>query len=261
MGQIIINKIPLWWFKSIKGNNWGDALNPLLVQLISNKEVEYNLINNDNEKFLVIGSILDNANLTCNIWGSGFINRNGNVKSIPKNIYAVRGPLTKNRLIQLGIKCPEIYGDPALLYSIFYNPKVEQIYDLGIIPHYVDQNNEWLNNVKDLSNIKIINILDDINKVVNEIKSCKMIVSSSLHGIIAGDSYGIPSYWIKFSDAVLGAGFKFNDYFRSVNRNDTNPLIINNSSSISSVFNLYKPYKLDIDLDKLYNVCPFKNKN
>ena len=71
------------------------------------------------------------------VWGTGCI-APGRIGQTPKKIYAVRGPLTKKELDKRGISCPEIYGDPALLFPQIYNPKIEKKYKLGIIPHYID---------------------------------------------------------------------------------------------------------------------------
>jgi len=84
------------------------------------------------------------------------------------------------------------------------------------------------------------------------------IASSSLHGVIAADAYGIPSTWIKFSDNVTGSGFKFFDYFKSVGRTDEGPLVIQEDSSIDEILDTYYHYKLNLDLKELWDVCPFR---
>ncbi len=55
---------------------------------------------------------------------------------------AVRGPLTRQFLMDMGIDCPKIYGDPALLLPKLFpefkkseNPTKEYI----IIPHHSDE--------------------------------------------------------------------------------------------------------------------------
>ena len=163
---------------------------------------------------------------------------------------------TNARILQASTS--EVYGDPALLYPRYYNPTIEKTYKWGIIPHYVDQKHPWLNRFRNMKNVKIINILDPINKVVDEIKSCEMIISSSLHGVIAGDAYGVPSKWIILSDKVKGDGFKFRDYFASVKRTDIDPILCTPNIRLIDIEKQFVDYKIDIDLDLLYDACPFK---
>lgn len=70
-----------------------------------------------------------------NIWGSGVIKSNGEVKD--SNFLAIKEKYTQNRLKELEYKVPTVIGDPALLLSLVYNPEIEKSYNLGLIPHYV----------------------------------------------------------------------------------------------------------------------------
>ena len=235
--------------------NWGDELNKTLVKVISGKDPVY-VDDPDVHHHLCVGSILRWAHKNTTVWGSGFISANDKILE-QSDIRAVRGPLSRKKLLKAGFECPEVYGDPALLYSRFYKPQVSKKYKIGIIPHYVDQQNPWLNNFKKLKGVKIINILDpSINRFVAEINQCELILSSSLHGLICADSYGVPSYWIKMSNGVIGNGYKFMDYFASVNRPDKKPILISEDTKISNM--KFHDYKISIDLDLLYDACPFK---
>ena len=249
----------LIWFKDGK-HNWGDYLSPILAKHISGDDMQF--VNHDDmskeERYIIIGSLMEHViNPETIVWGIGFMWENGLVPVIPKEICAVRGKLTRAKLLNQNIKCPEIYGDPALLFPRFYNPTIEKKYRLGIIPHYIDKDNEWLNNIKDES-IKILNICEESYKFIDSLKECDKVISSSLHGLIAADAYNIPSMWIKLSNNVNGNGFKFKDYFSSVNRKDSSPYIIENTSNIEDVYKVIPKYNIDIDLDLLYNACPFK---
>ena len=93
--------------------------------------------------------------------------------------------------------------------------------------------------------------------MVDEIISCEKIISSSLHGLIVADAYGIPAIWTKFSEKVLGDGFKFRDYFASVGRNDKSPLEINETTSVEMILNSFYTYKIEFDSEKLIRNCPF----
>lgn len=255
-----------FWWDNVK-NNWGDALNPIIIKALSGKKpvqmTNHTLNVRQRPVYIVIGSILDTNLISRSlfkdlvVWGPGFISASGRLFDVPKEICAVRGPLTRDRIIKQGIKCPEIYGDPALLYPKIYRPKVYLKYQLGIIPHYIDKNSDFLKYLQISPDVKIIDIEGPINDVVDEICSCRYIASSSLHGIIAADAYGIPSAWIKLSDNVMGSGFKFYDYFESVGRADEQPLIITGKTTIDDILGTYHNYKLDIDLDALLEACPF----
>ncbi|MEA3315129.1 MAG: polysaccharide pyruvyl transferase family protein [Campylobacterota bacterium] len=212
--------------------------------------------------YLVIGSILQRATNYSIVWGAGFIAKDSICCQNPKKIYAVRGPLTRKILLEQDIYCPEIYGDPALLMPLIYNPKdIHKKYNLGIIPHYIDKNNEWLKSFNLSSKVKIIDIQNNDSKAfIDSVLECKKIASSSLHGIIIADSYYIPSLWIEFSDKVYGDGFKFYDYFLSVKKDIKSPYKVNLNSSIIDIEKQFINSKIDIDLEPLIQSCPFKLK-
>ena len=80
-----------------------------------------------------------------------------------------------------------------------------------------------------------------------------------IHGLIIADSYGIPNKWIEFSDEVTGNGFKFRDYFSSVERIDNEPVQINETTCLTDLLAYKSEWKpIDIDLNKLLRACPFK---
>ena len=261
-----MDKINLTWFDATlsmsgfsSGKNWGDALNPYLVKLISGKDV--NFIPKDDlktSKYLCIGSVLSYATKKTIVWGSGFIAETDKLGNKPKEIFAVRGPLTRKKVMQQGFSCPDVYGDPALLYPKFYNPDIKKKHRVGIIPHYIDRDNQWINSQKS-DEILIIDILADINTVVNNIKSCSIILSSSLHGIIASDSYGVPCVWVRFSDKIVGGSFKFNDYYLSISQKIKTPFIVSQDTNIEDVIKGHIFYDVNIDLQKLMDCCPFNS--
>jgi pyruvyltransferase len=253
-----MNYINLTWWGT--NGNWGDELNPFLVNKISGREIKRIENNSDDFRYYCIGSILQTINSSnFEIWGTGFIDSGSKLKFKPNKIHSVRGPLTRKLLIEQGFDCPEVYGDPALLYPLFYRPEnINKKYKYGIIPHYIDRENEWVKKVEAQSDVKVINILDkSINKFIDEIHECDFLLSSSLHGIIAGDSYGIPSYWIEISNKVQGKGFKFKDYLESVERN-IEPIVIKYEDKLEDISKNFYEYKIKIDLKKLYESCPFK---
>lgn len=246
-------------------SNWGDALNPVLIELISGKKAIHinDLYNIPQLKVVsVIGSILDGLDLrSSQVWGSGFINSQSTFVRVPKQIFAVRGPLTRKKILALGVECPEIYGDPALLMPEFYRPTVEKKYEMGIIPHFMDREIQILEKFKSDSRVKIIDIRRGTYNVIDDVLTCKSIASSSLHGLILADAYKIPNTWFKLSDKLVGDDFKFYDYFQSVGRFNTKPLKANSDISLQQIQDTLAGIKNQINLERLLEVCPFNKKN
>ena len=246
-------RVPLHW---CEGSNWGDALSPVLVELLSGKPVLH-LDGLHHDRYFAIGSILDGANERAEIWGSGFIRDNGMVIGKPKAIHAVRGPLSRALLLQQGVDCPEVYGDPALLLPHFFNPDVPKHYSVGIIPHYVDKKSAWLERYRHAPGVLILDIEGGIQDFVCAVKSCEVVISSSLHGLICADAYGIPNAWVQFSDEVVGGDFKFRDYCRSIGADDPEPLRMTEMTELDFVVGKSEARPLHIDLRKLLLACPF----
>jgi len=208
--------ISLYWY-DCGVSNFGDELNPYLISKLTNKKinkVKCIPILYSNVKILVpVGSIISKASMKTIVWGSGIIDSKHNINN--SDFRAVRGPRTQNRLKELGYNVPEAIGDPAMLLPIIYNRKVDVKYEYGIIPHYTDFH--LFENLNYPDNILLIDITNDVEKFIDDIRSCKRTVSTSLHGIIVSNTYNIKSAWISVSDKIYGDNIKYQDYFESVN--------------------------------------------
>lgn len=154
------------------------------------------------------------------IWGSGFYNYSKQDKSFyRKNIKfaAVRGELSKQRVEKiLGHKTNIPTGDAGILAPCLIHQEEEKKYEVGIIAHM----NELVNDMDTINRIaanyhnsKVIKVTDDPLTVVREIAQCKVIISSSLHGLIVADGFGIPNAHIVITEKLGGDGFKFDDYY------------------------------------------------
>lgn len=240
--------------------NWGDKLNPELVTLLSDRPAVNSLDpkrDPDSPAHLVIGSGLAFTSTSSVVWGSGFIAGDQIPREVAARICAVRGPLTRNRLLELGIGCPEVYGDPALLYPLFYLPKVERRFDIGVIQHCREAGVVPLPSFAPGLNVRLIDIQGGLHEVVDAILSCRRIVSSSLHGIIAAHAYGVPATWVRFSQRPKGDGFKFRDYWASVGSFDVVPAPWEPEEPLSASGGNLVPGDMALDLYALLRACPF----
>lgn len=248
----------LYWYDL--NTNFGDMINPFLAARMTTKPVRFTAAAAQTDKVCAIGSILQIRDLRHHaVWGSGIIGDDF-LCNPPDRIHAVRGPLTRKRLLDLGIDCPETYGDPALLLPLFHRPVRFPVYDLGIVPHYVDQQDPLLQAlVREGSQLRVrgIDVLDHVPSVIDAIRSCRAIASSSLHGLIVADAYRIPSLWVEFSDKVMGGGFKFKDYYASIGIEDCRPVRINRGTTATFLLEAARRHPPTVDLAGLLSACPF----
>ena len=200
-----------------KNNNLGDVLTPIILTHLTGLKTHY-VKPQEHGKILAVGSIIPNKLKENDIvWGSGSL-RNEKF-SLPKGVkvYAVRGKLTRN-LIKEKEKVPEVYGDPALLMPQIYKPKVEKIGKVGLLPHFTDY---WFIQGR-YGNKNTLKILGDPRDIIKKMLQYEKIITSSMHGVILAEAYGIPVVWTKLIDPIYkeekGSEFKFHDYFSINNR-------------------------------------------
>lgn len=203
-----------------KVNNWGDALNRYLLAKIADAPVV--LCEARSQKHIVgIGSIVNKANKHSVVWGAGFARPKHVRKAKPGKIVAVRGPLTRQLLLDKGYDCPAVYGDPCILLRRFYQPQAAtKRYKLGLVPHIEDKDHPLIRALAQNPDVLVIDIQQDIEPFIDELASCDAIASSSLHGLIASDTYGIANTHLLLSDKLAGGEFKFNDYHLGVGVRD-----------------------------------------
>ncbi|MEZ7867221.1 MAG: polysaccharide pyruvyl transferase family protein [Paludibacteraceae bacterium] len=264
--RIVIGGYVHVYNNKVKHVNYGDDLTYyLLKELTGSKIFHYEnlFFPNSRTHILCIGSIIESwSNPHSVIWGSGLMYRDKPLLEKPKEVRAVRGPLTRKLLLDQGVRCPEVFGDPALLLPLIYEPVVRKKFRYGIIPHYIDWNNykvEMLAN--NLENCKLINMAeyDHWQDLINDINECECILSSSLHGLIISDAYKVPNVWIEFSDKILGNQFKYMDYFQSVKRNVTATVVVDSLDCIREFQKFETTYEdIEVNIDVLLKSAPFK---
>lgn len=206
-----------YWWKAV---NFGDTLTPIVLEHFLGEPIEYTT-EPGNGRIVGVGSIAHHSKTGDVVWGAGS-NRPGKViDGSGIKFLAVRGPFTRSQVKNAVV--PQIYGDPALLLPIIYHPDIKKTHAIGYLPHYVDKQKVLEKYTIASGYNKIIDIQADWKTVIDEILSCEQIISSSLHGIIAAEAYGIPAVWEVYSDKIIGGEYKFQDYFLGTGRPEQKP--------------------------------------
>lgn len=247
--------LPLYYWRE-KFVNFGDYLSLKLLERIIGIPIQvYRAPDHwsKERKLLAIGSILTFARNNDVIWGSGI---NGKwlglkyYKFTTLDVRAVRGPLTRDFLFKnFGIQSPEIYGDPALLIPYFFpefTKKEHPTYDYIIIPHYSEQS---LFPKETFSNV--VYPTEEWNIVIEKILDSKFVISSSLHGIIVAEAFGIPARLLRVT--THEPLFKYEDYYLGTNRPH-----FKSASSVEEALAMGGEKPVECDLKKLYEAFPFE---
>jgi Polysaccharide pyruvyl transferase len=207
-------RVSMWWVKTPYPGKIGDIVSPWIVEKVSGAPVKFG---RRESSLLAVGSIIKFATGESTVWGSG-TSRSLDRLSSDATYKAVRGPLTRDVVLASGGACPPVYGDPALLLPRYLpRPERRPSFKLGFIRD-VSQSAKTLR----FDGVKDIDLHGAgqaaIERVVDDIVDCEMILSTSLHGIIIANAYGIPARWCNFGDdaGLEGDGMKFADYFLSV---------------------------------------------
>lgn len=263
--------------------NFGDACIKVFVYRLTNKQynyIDFMDMNFIQPHYFTVGSIMSNCTDNSIIWGSGFISQEspmGTFKTKVKNtsvcqplkIIAIRGPLSHQKLIDMQIEFDEnmCYGDPLMLMPLIMQPTIScKHYDIGIIPHYVNQNDNSVyklaSKLINKSSVKLINILtgnteDKIQNFINQICACDTIISSSLHGVIMGIVYNKKTIFVNFSHKLTGRNFKFCDFFESINVDYQIPNL-DDDDLLNKTIKYDKQTITSVCL-KLIESCPFIN--
>lgn len=214
--------LKLFWWQETQNNiiNFGDEITREIIQ----KTIGYQSLLTPVDQCEVIGagSLLEivahrNPVNTISVWGSGYIGARGDSDDKQSGLlfYAVRGEKTRERI---GGDSSVALGDPGLLANIVY-PKAAYVTNkIGIVVHYADRDLPIADKIRQDPRFIIISPLKSAEEVAKLITSCKFVFSSSLHGLIFADSYGVPNVHAKLSDRLTGGTYKFEDYYSATHR-------------------------------------------
>ena len=242
----------VWWYRCA---NFGDALTPYLFRKITGTEPEYASPGTGGPIYCLTGSLIGSDLRDCVVWGLGAVHSGDCV--VPHNnaqFISVRGPITQGKVIAAGYSC-STYGDPALLLPRYYNVSQTPKYELGIAPSWVDVLEVKSKYVD--PRILIIDTMGPTEVVIDQIRSCRRIITGCLHGLVTAVAYNIPVVMVKFSERMVGDGTKFRDFMLSIGH-DTELINMDTATSFECMCDLTRVFDIKLDVDAFWASCPFK---
>lgn len=224
-GVYFWNKIP----------NVGDVLNEYILKELFGLHIGFQSF--ADADMICIGSIMDrlvkdsiigeddkemqekaNVDKYINVWGTGLMRAyEKNHKLIrPCRFYALRGELTRQALSDIqGKEISCVLADPGLLASLLVEPQKKK-YSVGIIPHFSHADDAMFKKmIEYYKDSVLIDVKAEPHVVLEMISQCEVVLSTSLHGLIISDSFGIPNLWCECDKSIFGGEYKFRDYYSS----------------------------------------------
>lgn len=242
-----MRKLSVYWYRTT--DNFGDAFSPMAVahcfgcevvpggkrdaDLVAEGSVlDFALLRDlSRNPLAAVGTAIRAAIGRCRrpllVWGSGMLfplDRSKREIAIRRpSFLAIRGELTRREMIRCGLleKRAELaLGDPGLFMSDILSVPADTGCGRGFVMHAY----HWTDGTAtafhaEHPEIRLIDPRRPPQEVVRDIASCSEIFSSSLHGLVAADAFGIPNRWVAletpFADARRNR-FKFDDYYSAL---------------------------------------------
>lgn len=202
-----LTPIHCFWWDMLP--NFGDEFTPYLLPRYGFMPL---LRPPEHAGFFGVGSILQWAPETTDaiIWGSGAKDATTDLVRPHARVLALRGHLTQQAM---GVGDSVALGDPGLLASrwISRSPRSGTV---GVVLHYSHADADFAQRLRTRlsGTVRFIDPTGPLPSVVTEINGCDVILTTSLHGLIVADSYGIPAVWSLPEPILPGGAFKFDDY-------------------------------------------------
>jgi hypothetical protein len=211
--------IRLSWAKSGDHNrfsNLGDSLSPIMVGAVSGRRIVNRPFDSPEERLCAVGTLGHHQrNGRIHYWGPAF-DLSADARPFVRSegtdyrIHALRGPLSRSVVLAADIEAPEVYGDPVwFLPKIVKADGIEKKYDLGVVLHISELTEQTPGGLPKpqfkryelgafADRAKIFGTFTDatwpaMETLIRELLACRRIVTTSFHGLVIAEAYGIPS--------------------------------------------------------------------
>ena len=222
-----MNPLDVYW--SASHRNFGDVLTPLLLERVFGFPVRH--VPYRQAELVAVGSLLQKYTAPrlhwplrlreaqrppLRVWSTGFIEPVAPGRVLPRRltVAALRGKRSCAELERLtGVRFDGSLGDGGLLAPHLLDKRPAVRHTFGLVPHYCDAADPAVRELAKRLDAAVIDVLAEPLETLERIASCRFILSSSLHGLVAADAFGIPNRRLVFGGAIIGGDFKFDDYY------------------------------------------------
>lgn len=221
-----MDEFGLYWWRPRDGwINIGDEISPIVLGHVTGRRIVFR--NVDDCDGVAVGSVFyplkakrRRRKAPLFVWGTGTLKpKHDDYRNLWLNLAALRGPKTWAEIEN----CPDVpFGDPGLFVrEIWPQPgSLRQPGRVGIIAHHSMQHGQPTRRLLDgIDGASLVSITQpDIAKMMRQVAKCSLVISSSLHGMVFADAFGVPSlFW---NEAGEENEWKFRDYFAGAGRPD-----------------------------------------
>jgi pyruvyltransferase len=206
------HRVNLVYWKEGPTDNAGDLLSKVIVDAILRQQgIRTDRYVETQRQLAAIGSIIDRLVLPSTIWGSGLRTHEAKPNDVPLDVRALRGPLTAARMpLTADRQAAPVFGDPGLLLPLFYTPRaIRDKKSVVLVPHF-----RHLTQYSGLPEV-VTTLTSDWQSFVDAIYNSRLVASSSLHGVVIAEAYGVPAVLLPDLDADE---FKYKDYIAGTDR-------------------------------------------
>lgn len=241
--------------------NFGDALTPWLLRRAGVIPLPATATT---AEIAGVGSIIEMLpkDFQGMIWGSGLLY--GEAVVLPfARFLAVRGRLTRE---QVGATQDVALGDPGILVSRFMRRPAAR-WEVGFVPHHSHLADPRWQSLSTGGQVRIIDVERGPTAVLRDIARCRRVVSTSLHGLITADAFGIPALWARTEPTLLGDTFKFADYESALTPHTSRRIDVSSPQDVIHALRLARTVDADLlqvrqnDLLRVLQSAPFRTSN
>jgi len=199
---------------NLRFQNFGDSYSRFAVEYVMGRKVVWSPPGR--AQLFSTGSIMrytSKSNLGAYVWGSGCRTRDEvPASNIDLKFLCVRGPLTSEIY-----QTPEVFGDPGLIASDVFSITNETKSKTIFIPHFTEigarGKSTFYAKLKN-AGIEVVLPNQSPKEVSKLVSQSELVITSSLHGLVFADSFGIPRLRLTNESEPT---FKYQDYEKSVN--------------------------------------------